>query len=558
MLAHDSQGNLVNVWSGLTVLGLDFDIMVYRGAQDVLTYDRDLTVYSPRIELDANGNVGVVFGEPITIPADLFDSGIDQYLPEIPPQQYVPWQNYATAVDPTWWNTILAVADGANEGATDGAAVWVNSLTFGFACSERADAAQRRAIENGDVITQIGFGAAKVSATATQTLATMGAGGYIAGTRAGVAATNALSKLPCAVKTTGQVGGIAIGGAGTIYSGNAAYQSAQEGDYANMISHGANTLFGALDVFHSARNFGPGCFTAGTQIIVGMEYDADGNFVSYVTANIEDVKVGDHVYSYDTATGEVSQKAVIKTVALESNHINYLTIVDGDGNEQVIETTDVHPFWVLTDDPDFSRGARDYVDENGVVWYHEGLGSTEYGFWVEAKDLCVGDVFMGANGEFSTLTNIVHVEQSGGIAVFNFTVEGNHNYFIIAKDFDYGQTCVLVHNAKKCLIEGDGIKKYTEDGRAIRNGKLAGGVHGSGIPFDKDGFPDFSNVSQKDVKIKFTGDRYLDEIAANKAAGLKNTPEGMTWHHHQDGTTMQLVPQKIHAETGHTGGFGLQ
>ena len=71
----------------------------------------------------------------------------------------------------------------------------------------------------------------------------------------------------------------------------------------------------------------------------------------------------------------------------ESDHINYLTIIDEDGDEQVIETTDSHPFWVLTDDPDFSRGARDYVDENGVVWYHENLDATEYGYWVEAKDL---------------------------------------------------------------------------------------------------------------------------------------------------------------------------
>ena len=111
----------------------------------------------------------------------------------------------------------------------------------------------------------------------------------------------------------------------------------------------------------------------------------------------------------------------------------------------------MHPFWVLTDDPDFSRGARDYVDENGVVWYHEGLDATEYGFWVEAKDLRIGDVFMGADGELSTLTNIVRVEQDGGIAVFNFTVEGNHNYFILAKEYDYGQTCVLVHNTQGCF-----------------------------------------------------------------------------------------------------------
>ena len=40
----------------------------------------------------------------------------------------------------------------------------------------------------------------------------------------------------------------------------------------------------------------------------------------------------------------------------------------------------------------------------------------------------------------------MRVEQDGGIAVFNFTVEGNHNYFILAKEYEYGQTCILVHN----------------------------------------------------------------------------------------------------------------
>ena len=74
------------------------------------------------------------------------------------------------------------------------------------------------------------------------------------------------------------------------------------------------------------------------------------------------------------------------------------------------ETTDSHPFWVLTNDPEFSRGARDYADENGVVWYHENLEATEYGFWVEAKDLREGDVFLGANGELSTLIAVERVE----------------------------------------------------------------------------------------------------------------------------------------------------
>ena len=45
----------------------------------------------------------------------------------------------------------------------------------------------------------------------------------------------------------------------------------------------------------------------------------------------------------------------------------------------------------------------------------------------------------------------MRVEQAGGIAVFNFTVEGNHNYFILAKEYEYGQTCILVHNGNCSL-----------------------------------------------------------------------------------------------------------
>jgi len=103
---------------------------------------------------------------------------------------------------------------------------------------------------------------------------------------------------------------------------------------------------------------------------------------------------------------------------------------------------------LFTDEPDLSRAARSVVDENGILLYHENLEPGLNGFWVEAKDLRVGDIFLGANGELLTLTNVVRVEQSDGIAIFNFTVEGNHDYFILAKDFEYGQSCILVHNGR--------------------------------------------------------------------------------------------------------------
>jgi hypothetical protein len=92
----------------------------------------------------------------------------------------------------------------------------------------------------------------------------------------------------------------------------------------------------------------------------------------------------------------------------------------------------------------------------------------------------------------------------------------------------------------------------------IRNFHLAGKKHPvTGVPFDLDGYPDFraTGVVRVEVKITYTGSRMGDYAAANKAAGLRETPKGMTWHHHQDGTTMQLVPTDIHAKTGHTGGF---
>jgi hypothetical protein len=70
-----------------------------------------------------------------------------------------------------------------------------------------------------------------------------------------------------------------------------------------------------------------------------------------------------------------------------------------------------------------------------------------------------------------------------------------------------------------------------------------------------DGFPIFN--AEKEVKITYTGDRKKDFAAANAKAGFDSTPEDMTWHHHQDGVTMQLVDRETHDKTGHTGGFSL-
>lgn len=54
-----------------------------------------------------------------------------------------------------------------------------------------------------------------------------------------------------------------------------------------------------------------------------------------------------------------------------------------------------------------------------------------------------------------------------------------------------------------------------------------------------------------------TGISEIDSKLANKAVGYPKTPEGYTWHHVEDGKTMQLVPEDIHWEVMHTGGAAV-
>jgi A nuclease of the HNH/ENDO VII superfamily with conserved WHH len=46
----------------------------------------------------------------------------------------------------------------------------------------------------------------------------------------------------------------------------------------------------------------------------------------------------------------------------------------------------------------------------------------------------------------------------------------------------------------------------------------------------------------------------VDAELANLASGRTKTPEGYTWHHVEDGWTMELVPQDLHDVVKHTGG----
>ena len=98
----------------------------------------------------------------------------------------------------------------------------------------------------------------------------------------------------------------------------------------------------------------------------------------------------------------------------------------------------------------------------------------------------------------------------------------------------------------------------TINGRKPINSDYAGQPHPSGVVFKDNGFPDFSPYAVKQVEIQgLTGEYDIDAQLANEALGYPSTPKGYVWHHVEDGTTMQLIPQDVHQAARHTGGAAV-
>ncbi|UCA62164.1 hypothetical protein KB553_06765 [Chryseobacterium rhizoplanae] len=132
------------------------------------------------------------------------------------------------------------------------------------------------------------------------------------------------------------------------------------------------------------------CFTEGTLVAVEKG-----------SKKIEDIKEGDLVWSYNEETGK---KELKKVVALSRNTSSSLVKIAVNGTE--ITCTPEHPF---------------YVNGN----------------WVEAKDLTRGILLTTLDGETSPVESIKFLDEK--VKVYNFEVEGNHNYYVSDKG-------ILVHN----------------------------------------------------------------------------------------------------------------
>ena len=235
---------------------------------------------------------------------------------------------------------------------------------------------------------------------------------------------------------------------------------------------------------------------------------------------IAELAEGELALAYNEATGHIGAYPITDVISHVDPEIVLLTL-DGDpstsSGTETLETTAEHPFYELEAAP----------------WL--AAGQTE-GHWTDALDLKAGDHIWQADGTTGVVqaVKVVPVQQR----MYNLTVAEAHTFFV-------GDGQWLVHNA--CDFS------Y----RAGATVEITGKKGNYTIGFDASGNPDFSPHAIAEVQIDMKGNYTSDFTQANKAAGFNKTPTGYTWHHHQDGKTMQLVPTDLHKRVFHYGGVNV-
>ena len=150
-----------------------------------------------------------------------------------------------------------------------------------------------------------------------------------------------------------------------------------------------------------------GCFIEGT--LVSTEYGLK---------KIEDIRIGEKVFTYDLVNEEIVLKEVVETFNERVSKIIKIETV----NNVIIETTVEHPF---------------YVKDIG---------------WTEAGKLAEGDrLFSKELGDIEIISvkEEIYLDRD----VHNLQLEGNHNFFV-------SELGLLVHNDKACA---ELLKKLDDD-----------------------------------------------------------------------------------------------
>ena len=129
---------------------------------------------------------------------------------------------------------------------------------------------------------------------------------------------------------------------------------------------------------------------------------------------IESVRAGDLVASQNVETGVTEYKRVLATTVHKVIELVKVVVVSNDKRSapETITTTGEHPFYVR------GRG------------------------FVAAGQLCIGNAVITRAGPDMIVRAVTIDKHPEGVAVYNYTVEGDHTYFV-----GNANGGVLVHNA---------------------------------------------------------------------------------------------------------------
>ena len=164
---------------------------------------------------------------------------------------------------------------------------------------------------------------------------------------------------------------------------------------------------------------------------------------------IAEIEIGDQVLATDPVTGESAIRTVTALWSHEDTELAEVTVIDGDGDLSVVNTTQHHPFWNL------SAKA-----------------------WVDADRLDGGDRLRSNNGQLVTVVSVRSF--TGEQWMYDLTVDDLHTYYVAA-----GDEPVLVHNCIGIPSVTDGnLKNYVDQlyKHANRPGAVGNGTTMDAIP----------------------------------------------------------------------------
>jgi hypothetical protein len=147
------------------------------------------------------------------------------------------------------------------------------------------------------------------------------------------------------------------------------------------------------------------CFVAGTLVHMASEDEPD--LRGETVKPIESVAAGDIVWAWSEDEHTLVRRTVTRLFRHSDKPVLEIGCIVGNGAVQTITATPEHPFWI------------------------EGRG------WVGANELRAGDVLKVIDVGSAHVARVV--DTGGKADVYNFEVDGAHNYFV-------GRTGFLVHN----------------------------------------------------------------------------------------------------------------